>query len=190
MCIRDRDWIEADLTAMIAEKEELLRDATPVCALRREAVDLADASARAAFLDRAVAGDTPTLVLTEGLLAYLEDDDVRAVARDLAGRPAIRYWILDVFSAAIRDSVQRSMGTTLARAPLKFAPPDGVGFFESLGWTARETLSVFHAAARHRRLQWWMRPLALLPGPNPRQPGRSYWSAVVRFEREAASPGV
>jgi O-methyltransferase involved in polyketide biosynthesis len=40
--------------------------------LTRTAVDLADAAARAAFLDEALAGAGKALVLTEGLLMYLE----------------------------------------------------------------------------------------------------------------------
>jgi methyltransferase (TIGR00027 family) len=178
------EWIEADLPPMIEEKEALLCDARSVCALRREAVDLADPQARAAFLDGATAGRTPTLVLSEGLLAYLEDDEVRALARDLAARPSIRYWVLDVFSPAVLKMMRRTMGTTLANAPLKFAPPDGVAFFETLGWRARDIESVFLAAARFKRLRWWMQVMAYLPQPNPRRPGNNYWSAVVRLERE------
>src|SRR5438105_1496222 len=80
-------WIEADLPGMIDEKERLLAGETPRCRLRRERVDLSEAAARAAFLDRALSGASKALVLAEGLLVYLDDGQVRALARDLA-RPA------------------------------------------------------------------------------------------------------
>ena len=45
------NWIEADLEGMIEEKNKLLDGETPVCRLRRERVDLTDATQRADFLD-------------------------------------------------------------------------------------------------------------------------------------------
>jgi O-methyltransferase involved in polyketide biosynthesis len=44
----------------------------------RRAVDLLDPAARDAFLNEALAGATKALVLTEGLLMYLENRDVVA----------------------------------------------------------------------------------------------------------------
>jgi PfpI family intracellular protease len=67
-------WIEADLPALIDEKRRLLDGETPACNLVREAVDLADSAARAAFLARAVQGAARALVITEGLVVYLTDD--------------------------------------------------------------------------------------------------------------------
>src|SRR5580692_6120249 len=71
-------WIEADLPALVDEKERLLAGETPVCAVTRARVDLADAAARAAFL-ASVAGDARTLVITEGLVQYLDDATVAAL---------------------------------------------------------------------------------------------------------------
>ena len=53
--------------------------------------------ARDAFLSRATSGASNVLVITEGLLTYLDDEQVRALGRDLARYPA-RWWILDVAS--------------------------------------------------------------------------------------------
>jgi methyltransferase (TIGR00027 family) len=72
--------IEADLPQLLAEKERALADETPRCRLSRHAVDLADPAARDAFLNEELAGATKALVLTEGLLMYLEDSDVRALS--------------------------------------------------------------------------------------------------------------
>jgi methyltransferase (TIGR00027 family) len=176
-------WIEADLPALVDEKDRLLAGEKPFCSLARVKVDLSDSSARGAFLDGSIRGATKALVITEGLLAYLDDEVVRSLARDLAARPAIRWWILDVASPAILKMMQRGMGEHLAGAPLKFAPPDGIGFFESLGWKARDIHSIFRAAVRFRRLPLLLRPFALFPEPDPRKPGNNRWSAVVRFER-------
>jgi methyltransferase (TIGR00027 family) len=176
-------WIEADLPAMIEEKEKILAGETPACRLSREKIDLADPAARAAFLARVLQNAAKALIITEGLLGYLDDEVVRALGRDLLAQPGARWWLLDVASPVILQMLQKGMGQHLTNAPLKFAPANGVAFFEELGWQAREMPSVFREAARHRRLPFLLRLLALLPGPDPRNPRKARWSAVVRFER-------
>ena len=177
------EWIEADLAPMIEEKEKLLEGEKPRCRLRRDKVDLADAKARAAFLDRATAGEKKTLVLTEGLLIYLDPDDVDALGRDFASRASVKWWVLDVTGPGIADMMRRRMGAELESAPLKFAPYDGVAHFEYLGWRAKDVRSLFREAVRFRRVPWFMRMFSFLPDPDPRSPGRARWSAIVRLER-------
>jgi hypothetical protein len=75
------------------------------------------------------------------------------------------------------------MGAQLASAPMNFAPPNGVTFFETLGWSAVDTPSIFHRAARLRRLPLFLKPLGYLREPNPRCPGNERWSAVIRLGR-------
>jgi hypothetical protein len=75
--------------------------------------------------------------------------------------------------------MRKGMGAHLTNAPMKFAPQNGVAFFEEFGWSVAEVRSVFHAAARHRRLPLLMRLFAIFPEPDPRKLGRSPWSGVV-----------
>jgi methyltransferase (TIGR00027 family) len=177
------DWIEADLGPMIDEKERLLSGEKPRCQLRRERVDLADPVARAAFLVRATAKAKKALVLTEGLLVYLEADVVRALGRDLLAQPAVRWWVLDTVSPGILQLLQKGMGAHLDNAPMKFAPAEGVAFYEKLGWKARDIRSYFREAIRLRRGPFFFRLFAAFPDADPRKPGRARWSAAVRFER-------
>ena len=176
-------WVEADLPAMIEEKERLLADSNPGCDLKREKVDLIDPVARSAFLKRVSSDGKTALVIAEGLLIYLEEDAVRSLGRDLASSPSIRWWIADIISPSVRWFIQSTMREQLAKAPLKFAPREGIAFLESLGWRAREVHSLFKEAARLRRLPLYLRPFALLPDPDPRNPGNYPWAAVIRFER-------
>jgi len=179
-------WVEADLPAILEEKEKLLADETPACRLVREKVDLADAGAREAFLSRAVGPALRVLVLTEGLLGYLDRAVVKSLARDLASRPGIRWWILDLLSARLVEGLQKDQH--FARAPIRFGPPEGVGFFEKLGWRASEVHSLFRVGATLRRLPWFLRPFVVLPDPDPRRLGRARWSGVVRLERPRTTP--
>src|SRR5450755_681922 len=58
-------WVEVDLPAILEEKERALASETPVCNLRREAVDLSSSLLRNAFLERALQGARRALVVTE-----------------------------------------------------------------------------------------------------------------------------
>jgi methyltransferase (TIGR00027 family) len=177
------EWVEADLAPMIDEKEMLLEQERPRCRLRRERVDLGDAAARGAFLRREASGVNKALVVTEGLLVYLDDGGVRTLGRELASHAGIRWWITDVASPAIRQMLTRGMGADLDNAPMKFAPPDGVAFFETLGWRASDIRSMYREAVRYRRVPAWLRIFAFLPEPDPRKPGSNPWSAVVRLTK-------
>ena len=176
-------WIEADLPDMIEEKEQRMAGEKPACRLSREKVDLADPTARSAFLTRILENTSRALVITEGLLGYLDEEVVQSLARDFASQPGISWWLLDVASPAILQAMRKGMGEHLANAPFKFAPANGLAFFEALGWKARDVRSVFREAVRYRRVPWFLRLFSLFPDPDPRNPGRARWSAVVRLER-------
>lgn len=186
----DLRWIEADLPALIEEKETALRDEKPVCRLTREAVDLANSDVRAEFLTRATASARNALVITEGLAMYLEPEVVAELAASLAAQPAIKRWILDFSSPLIVKMASDSMGGHLAAAPMKFGPPDGIGFFERHGWKQSEAISLLRAAGQFGRLRNpIMRILARLPQPKPRTPnGR--WSIVAQLDRASAKSAI
>jgi methyltransferase (TIGR00027 family) len=183
----DLRWIEADLPGILDEKERVLSRESPRCRLTRERVDLADPEARRTFLDRALEGAAHAVVVTEGLLLYLDEEAVRSLARDLAARPAIRSWIVDPLAPRILRIMQKqTAGRMSADAQMRFAPARGVAFFEDLGWTAAVIRPLLTEAARMRRLPLILRPFALLPSPDPRNPGNRPWSAIVRLDRAGA----
>jgi methyltransferase (TIGR00027 family) len=133
-------WVEADLPAMIAYKEQALSGDAPRCGLERRAVDLRDAAARGAFLDELCRRFSRVLVITEGLLIYLKESDAAALAADLAARPSLRWWLLDFATPQLAEFLKRRWGDTLERAnaPMIFFPADGPGYFTSRGFTALE----------------------------------------------------
>jgi methyltransferase (TIGR00027 family) len=176
-------WVEADLPAMIEEKKSVLGDARPRCRLRQIPVNLQDSAARGAALRSAVHGADRVLVITEGLLIYLDEAEVSRIAADLAALPEVESWITDLAAPAILKMMQKGLGAMLVNAPMKFAPANGVGFFEALGWRVVEVQSMFHAAARLRRLPLFLRLFALLPEPNPRKLEQARWSGVVWLTR-------
>ncbi len=95
-------WIEVDFPDMLAYKTAQLSRAAVKCRLERMQGDLNDSACREAIFR--AAGNSPALIITEGLLMYLQPATVEA----LAAAPAfsgIQYWLLDVSS---KDLMQRA----------------------------------------------------------------------------------
>ncbi|UGT61028.1 class I SAM-dependent methyltransferase [Nocardia asteroides] len=178
-------WIEADLPALLEDKEQLLDGETARCTVTRYAVDLVDPQARRVFLDAALAGASKALVLTEGLVGYLDQSEVVALS-DAFRRPEIAWWTVDIVNPRIVADMVKKSNAELQRAP--FAPIDGVGFFEARGWRVLEVESVYHAARRLRRLPLTRRLYAYLPGrrPTPRNPGGRPWMMIARLSPAGA----
>ncbi|MFE3254477.1 class I SAM-dependent methyltransferase [Nocardia sp. NPDC059229] len=177
----DLTWIEADLPALLEEKKRLLDRYTPRCRLIRRAVDLSDSVARRAFLNNALAGAARAFVITEGLVMYLQPDEVRQLAVDFR-REEIAWWVVDIVSVVIAERLERSGDGLLKNAPFTFTPANGVAFFEDEGWEVLEMESILQAASRFRRLSPMYCFFSRLPQPNPRKPGTVIpWSAVLRL---------
>jgi methyltransferase (TIGR00027 family) len=179
------EWIEGDLPGIIDYKERALESAQPHCRLSREKIDLADAAARDAFLARAFARCSRAVVITEGLLLYLNSGLVEALGRDLGKHSNACWWITDLLSPALVRAMKRETDPQLApEARMRFAPENGVGFFRALGWLPREVHSIVRAAATYKRLPIAMRVLRFLPEPKPDALGdKRRWGAVIRCER-------
>jgi methyltransferase (TIGR00027 family) len=176
-------WIEADLSDIFDEKERLLAGETPRCQLRRERIDLSDSARRSALFDEVARDHQRVLVMTEGLLVYLDEVLVTALGRDLLARQTFQWWITDLSSPGVLAMMRKTMGRELANAPMKFAPENGVAFFEALGWKTRDMPLLVREAVRLKRAPWFFRPLMAFPDPDPRHLGRKRWGAVVRFDR-------
>ena len=182
-------WIEVDLPALVDYKEEILRDEKPACALERVRLDLADVPARRELFGQLGKRAKKALVITEGLLIYLTDAEVGALAEDLAGPAGFQRWALDIVSPGLLRLLQRELGSTLDRAgaPLKFGPPEGPEFFSRHGWRVRDVKSPLKEGARERRLSLMLRLIALLPDSSGAKGSRP-WSGICLMEKQA-SPG-
>lgn len=173
----DLTWVEADLPELLAEKTHVLVDQTPRCRVTRIAVDLADPHARDAFFNEALQGATKAFVLTEGLSMYLEASDIAALSGAIK-RPEVAWWMLDFAFPGLKKRINKNVAGISENAPFKFAPEEGLAFFEDLGWRAAEAESLLVAANRLHRLPIWMRPLTWRRS-DLRRPGGTPASAVA-----------
>ncbi len=177
-------WVEVDLPGILDYKEEILRGEKPACALERVRLDLSDVSSRRDLFRRLGEAAKKVLIISEGLLIYLAAEEAGALAEDLAVPESFQRWVLDIASPGLLRLLQREVGATLeqARAPLRFAPPEGPAFFERHGWHPVAVESPLKEGARHNRLPLLLRLFAILPessGPQGNRP----WSGICLLEK-------
>jgi methyltransferase (TIGR00027 family) len=182
-------WVDVDFADVLEYRTTVIGDEPPACEYQAAAADLTDASSRGALLARLGAEGRRTLVITEGLLIYLDPADVRALGTSLAAAPGFTSWIIDLANPLLLQWMQKSWGRAVARgnAPFKFAPAEGVEFFRPLGWEADEVRwgsDESRHLGREMRLMWLWRFLGRFSPPDRREQYRRM-SAFVRLKRTA-----
>ena len=177
-------WYEIDLPAMISYKAEILSGEQPVCALERIPLDLRELDRRRELFRQLAQQSARAVVLSEGLLIYLSDEEVGGLARDLASERSIGAWIIDLASPALREMMRQTTGDSMdqASAPLRFSPPDGPEFFQRHGWNATEVHSILKTAVRTKRVPPELQAFAGFPEP-PKPWAAGIWSGVCLLEK-------
>jgi len=146
-------WVDVDLPGILNYKTEMLRDEKPVCRYEAVTVDLREAEARRTLFARLGAGSKRAIVVTEGLLIYLDPEQVAALATDLHAQPSFQEWLIDLASPQLLKRMSRTWGKSLAEggAPFKFAPAEGTDFFRPYGWREAQYRSTWEEARRLNR---------------------------------------
>lgn len=180
---RSLRWVEVDLPEITDYKTDVLKGEVPRCALERVKLDLSDVAKRREFFARVASESRQALIVSEGLLIYLDTDENAALARDLAAVPAFRSWVFDMSSPKIVTMMMKQIGARFeaANAPLKFINPDGPEFFVPHGWALERCESIFRSAGRQKRLPFVMSLFAKLP--ERKKPWTGPWSGVCLMKR-------
>lgn len=145
-------WLDVDLPDIQQYKRDALQGEKPQCQLEWVPADLADAAARRAVMARIAAIPGTALVITEGLLIYLDREQVMALATDLATAANLHWWLLDIASPGLLKMMSRTWGKGVSEsAPFKFAPEEDTAFFEPAGWKEAEYRSMFEESLRLKR---------------------------------------
>jgi len=182
-------WVEVDLAEMIDYKAEEMKSETPRCALERVTLDLADEAARRAFFAKLDAGAQRILVITEGLLGYLTEEQVTSLAKDLRACAHFRFWLSDIASPRVKEMLNKNWGKQLsaANAPFHFAPANSSEFFHPLGWQTAEFRDFLYESRRLNRkmaMDWMIRiQEKVAPGWTAKQ--MAQWKSGVVLLRRA-----
>jgi methyltransferase (TIGR00027 family) len=161
---RSLRWVEVDYPKLVEAKDDLLRDEVPACRVERMGLDLADRAPRQALFERLGAASRSALVLTEGVIPYLSQEDASRLAADLHEQPAFARWVTDYFSPVL---IRYQRGRrSLRNAPFLFDPPDWEAFFAEQGWRLEEMRYLGEESdRRHRRVPtpWFVGLMAPFP---------------------------
>jgi methyltransferase (TIGR00027 family) len=166
-------WVEADQPHVVEFMNESLKDHAPRCRLQRVAVDLSDPVARRKLLAGAAPEAKRILVLTEGVVPYLTEEQVAGLAADLASLPRFAFWLVEYFSPRVYPYL-RATGRSrkMVNAPFRFYPREWEAFFRKNGWVRQETHYSSEVGQRFGRthpMPWWVRMLMSLSGPEARE---------------------
>lgn len=126
------------------------------------------------------------LIITEGVIGYLNNGEAETLARDLNAISSFRYWIMDFSQGYFRAGGHSSkLNNILKNTPLKFSTADPLAFFERFGWITKEIIYILDEADRQGRRMPFMFPWSLLmklfPGPLRRLANKTY--GYVMFEK-------
>jgi methyltransferase (TIGR00027 family) len=179
-------WVEVDLPGILDYKASVLAEERPRCRLERIPVDLSDAAARRALFDDLTREPGRGLAIAEGLLLYFSAEDAAALAREMHDARVFEWWVIDLMSPATLMMLQDQIGTLVqdAGAPYRFAPPEGLAFFEPLGWTPAGVESHLATAIDLKR---WPFPLPFGPLPPDTEETRksTLWSGTCLLQRRS-----
>jgi methyltransferase (TIGR00027 family) len=148
----DLRWMHVDMPEMVDYFRTAMAGETPRCRLEFVTADLREADARRAVFEQAAA-EGPVLVITEGLLIYLEAEEVAALSRDLHDIARARWWLMDLASPRLLKLLEKRWSPTLkgGNAPFRFGPAEGTAFFARARWREREWHSTWTDAMRLNR---------------------------------------
>jgi methyltransferase (TIGR00027 family) len=128
-------WIEVDFPQIIDYKTEILKAEKPVCKLQRISSDLSIQMERLELFTSLDSYAKRALIITEGVIGYLTNDQAAQLSKDLFAMPKFQYWIQDYrFGKYRRTKQSEQMAKIVKNTPFRFEAEDPVAFFSNHGW--------------------------------------------------------
>lgn len=169
-------WIEIDFPDIVECKNSRLHACRPSCPVERVGLDLLDRESRRALFARYGAQSKSAVVIAEGMIPYLSNDDVAGLANEIFSVPSFGHWLLDFDNAGKRPP-PRSWARKLKAAPFLFQVDDWFEFFEGLGWKPQTAITSAEESARINRPFPFAFPWGLLMHLLPKEVSRKILSA-------------
>jgi len=176
-------WIEVDYPSMIERKQKILANDMPKCQLERISMDLADRGLRQKFFADVNTSSKKVLILTEGVVPYLTEEQTATLAEDLHAQNHFNYWIVDYFSPRVYKYMQAARRQQqMKNAPVVFYPQDWFGFFKKNHWAPKEIR--YHTIesiklGRKTPNPWWAKLLSFLMPPAQREEMKKFTGYVL-----------
>jgi methyltransferase (TIGR00027 family) len=180
-------WFDVDLPEMSEYKASHMKGETPHCRYEAIPADLTDEGVRDDVFRKIGGVSSKLLIITEGLLIYLGEENVTSLAKALHAIPSARWWITDIANPMLLELVKNSWQKDLdeGNAPFKFAPEDSAAWFAPLGWKELVYRPMMNEARRLNRempLMWFWRAIGYLM-PKARRQRMKKMSGTILLER-------
>jgi methyltransferase (TIGR00027 family) len=179
-------WTDVDLPDLFDYKDAVMAGERPRCVHEQIRLDLADRSARVDLFERVARESRRALVVTEGLLSYLEPDMVARLADDLHSETSFVAWVTELTgNQVVRRLREAGDDIRPGDAKSRFAPVEGTAFFEPHGWSETAYLDLFLDSGKLGRMSISGRVLrCLLPLlPRNARANTQRGLGVVRLDR-------
>ncbi|MBI3561123.1 MAG: class I SAM-dependent methyltransferase [Gammaproteobacteria bacterium] len=181
-------WIEVDFPEVIELKNEKLKDQKPKCKLERIGLNLSHQTKRKKLFDELNHRIGPALILTEGVIPYLNEDSVSSLANDMKDQSNFKLWVAEYYSSKVYPRYQsQKFKDLLGDSPFQFFPANWFSFFEDCGWIQKEMHYLYDEAAKHNRkfpLPWWASALKVIIGEKTMMKDIRKSSAYIVFEKK------
>jgi|ERR1700757_3773712 len=142
-------WTEVDYPELISYKEKKLAAETPQCNLQRLGCNLSDTVQRKALFEQLSLKSTCALVITEGVIGYLRNEDAETLSKDIFAQNNFNYWIQDYQQGKMRRHKQANdLLKKMKRVPIQFDVEWPLQLFSSHGWKIDEDIHILDEADR------------------------------------------
>lgn len=159
-------WIEVDYENTIQFKQNTLKNEKPVCELERVSLDLSKRDERLQLFSQVSSQSKKVLVITEGVIPYLSEDNVAELADDLRSNSNFQFWITEYMSPSLyRHLKNKQRMEQMRNAPFQFFPKDWYGLFDQHGWKhvyTRNLIEESNKVGRSFPMPFWSHPIRFL----------------------------
>jgi methyltransferase (TIGR00027 family) len=184
-------WIEVDLPEIIDEKQKILSAETAHCQLEVIPQHLADQAQRRTLFAQLNQRAEQIAVISEGLLIYLDEEKVTALAADLHAQAHFTYWLVEVVSPRVLAWINRKWHRLFqaANAPMRFAPVNWRSFYNDRGWEVVEFRDMAKTACELNREPQTMKVFRVISQMFPAwgQKQDQAWESGVALLRRSGS---
>lgn len=147
----DLHWIEIDFPNIVEMKNTKLSQEKPRCRLTRIGVDISNRNVAAHLYSEIGSKTNSALVITEGVIAYLSNEEAGWLAEDLRKVASFSLWIQDYRKTDQTMKHPQKLKKKLKNAPFRFTHANPLGFFSEFGWKVRNDIKALDEGDRLRR---------------------------------------
>jgi O-methyltransferase involved in polyketide biosynthesis len=130
-------------------KIEILKSENPCCHLERISFDLSQDNDRKELFKQLGSNTKRALIITEGVIGYLTNQQAAKLSEDLFSIPTFHFWIQDYSRGRLRKNRgTKALQKKLRNVPIQFHVAEPLSFFSSHGWMVSENLLILDEADR------------------------------------------